>query len=58
LKQAVVVDALVSTFIAPLLIHITRAHATADYQLVVGIAIFMVSWDEASLQAFAKWPFV
>ena len=51
LHQAVVVDALVSTSMAPLLFFITKAHGTANGQLVVGIALFMVSMGASKLQS-------
>lgn len=43
LQQAVVCEALSSTFIAPGLLYITRAHRTADFKMVSAISLFVVS---------------
>jgi hypothetical protein len=43
LQQAVVTEALSSTLIAPGLLYVTRAHATADLRMVAAISLFVVS---------------
>lgn len=42
LQQAVVTEALASTLMAPALLYVTRAHATADLTVVAAISLFVV----------------
>jgi hypothetical protein len=37
-----VTEALASTLMAPALLYVTRAHATADFTMVAAIAAFVV----------------
>lgn len=52
LQQAVVCEALASTLIAPGLLYVTRAHATADLKVVAAISLFVVRVMLLLLRAF------
>lgn len=48
LQQAVVTEALASTLMAPALLYVTRAHATADLTVVAAISLFVVRGGEGN----------
>ncbi|KAF6254072.1 hypothetical protein COO60DRAFT_1462905 [Scenedesmus sp. NREL 46B-D3] len=55
LQQAVVTEALSSTLIAPGLLYVTRAHATADFRTTAAISLFVGLSSPVGAAALARW---